>query len=192
MTKGEIIQLIKDATGNMFRDRTISLHVEKIWDQYTAQIFMQNPNEHNFYTKSYPDVQVVPVSNTNAIAYSLLPERIVQINDTRKGCREITLLKSPDLKFVPITMLGRKIYPKLEVGYLDKTIGFEVMTDRVLYDKPMKDISVVNMRLCIPFSRWAITDDIPLPSGISSLIIDAAVSSIKGESVPLNVYHKPK
>ena len=192
MLKGEIIQLIKDATGNLFKDRTIGLHVEKIWDQYTGQIFLQNPNEHNFYTKSYPKVPVVPVSHSNTIAYSIFPERIVQINDTRKGCREITLSRSPDLKFVPITMLGRKIYPKLEVGYLDQTIGFEVLTDRVLYDKMPSSVTEVSMRLCIPFSRFQMFDDIPLPAGISSLIIDAAISSMKGESIPMNQYHKPK
>ena len=192
MLKGEIIQLTQDATGNLFRVRTIALHIEKVWDQYTGQIFLQNPNEHNFYTKIFPDVPVVPVSNTNAIAYSIFPERIVQINDVRKGCREITLSKSPELKFVPVSMLGRKIYPKLEVGYLDKTIGFEVMTDRVLYDKIPSSIQKVTMRLCIPFSRWQMTDDIPMPSGISSLIIDATIASMKGESIPMNQYHKTK
>jgi hypothetical protein len=187
MLVGAILQLVKDGSGNQFRERTIALHAEMVWETYIGQLFGQNPEQLNFYTKSFV-VPVVPKDDENSIAYSILPKRIVQVRDAKKGVREITYTKNPGLKFVPVTLLQRKIYPEMEVGAVDDTVGYEVMTNKVLYDNIDPAIKEVQMRLCLPFSQWDINDDLPLPEGIAALIIQETISSMKGEGVQPNMY----
>ena len=81
---------------------------------------------------------------------------------------------------------------KMEVGAVDKTVGYETITDRVLYDNIDPDVKEVQMRLCLPFSQWEMTDDIPMPEGVASLIIESTIASVKGEAIEPNVFKKQR
>lgn len=181
MRKDAYIQLVKDATGNQFKDRTIAVQIGMALEQLWGQVWAKDPNQLDQYTKDF----TVPVTGN----YVKFPKRIVQFKDLKKGCRSISTTDGTTVQFVPVSLLGRKIYPSINTG--DTSIGFEVKTDRAIFDNLPDEIKEVVVSLVIPFDQFEMTDDIPAPSGVNELIVQFAVDSLLGKGVPLSIFKTP-
>ena len=182
MLKGEYIQLVKDGTNNRFKDRTIAIHIGLVLEQMLGQLYQAHPEQLDFYTKSF----IITVNKTGKSPYILFPKKIMHFSDLKKGCRSINTTGDTSVQFVPVSLLGRKIYPAINTG--DTSIGFEVKTDRAIFDNLPDEITEVVASLVIPFNQWDLTDDIPSPSGVNELIIQFAIDSLNGKDIPVNIH----
>jgi hypothetical protein len=185
MLKSNYIQLVKDGTGNRFKDRKIAVHLGLVFEQLLGQLYTAHPDELDFYCKDF----TVPVEKNDQFSYATFPRRIMHFSDLKKGCRSINTSGDVSTQFVPVSLLGRKIYPSINVG--DKTIGFEVKTNKAIFDNLPAEIKEVVLSLVIPFDQWEMTDDIPTPSGMNEIVIQFAIDSLNGKEIPLNIHKTP-
>lgn len=185
MLKKEIIDLVKDAAGMRFGDRTVMHHVGLAFEQVIGQLFKQNPNQLDFFTKDY----TVPVVHVSPRPYSLLPERIIQFSDTSAGVRRILYTDDDNIDFVPVPAYYFQLEDNLDVGCVDTSVGYYVRINKVEYSNSMpRVIKDVRMELVIPFSQYADNDDLPLPAGASENILAMALSTLRKETPETNVH----
>jgi len=182
MLKSFYIQEVKDATENQFKERTIAVKIGAVIEQLLGQLFSAHPDQLNFWTQDF----IVPVTRSGKSSYALFPKRVIHFSDLKKGCRSINTEGDNSVQFVPVSLLGRKIYPTINTG--DTSIGFEVKTDRVIFDNLPDEIKNVVLSLVIPFDQYLLTDDIPAPSGVNETIIQMTVQALTGKEVPINIH----
>lgn len=184
MRKSEYIQLVKDGVGTMFKDRTIAIHIGLVFEQVFGQVYASDPQQLDFYTKEY----TCSVIDEKPYPYVMLPKKIVHFKDLKKGVRSVCYPHDTEIRFVPVSGVGQKVYAKL-TGGIDKSIGFEVKTNKVFLERK-PDGDELTLSLVIPFQEWDMEDDIPAPSGMAENIIQMAISSVKGEGIPQNIHKK--
>jgi hypothetical protein len=185
MLKNQIIQLVKDGSQNRFKDRTCALHIGLIWEQMLGQLYSAHSEELDYYTTPLK-AQVV---RNGKNVYALFPKRAIHFSDLKKGCRSINTEGDVTVQFVPVSLLGRKIYPSINTG--DKSIGFEVKKDRAIFDNLPDEINEVVLSLVLPFDVYDGNDDVPMPSGVNELIIQFAIDSLNGKDIPINIHKTP-
>jgi hypothetical protein len=185
MLKSEYIQLVKDGTNNRFKDRTIAVHLSLIFEQLFGQLYTNSPEQIDQYTTDF----TIPVTRNGKVAYIIFPKQVVHFKDLKKGCRSINTTGDSTVQFVPVSLLGRKIYPTINTG--DTSIGFEVKTDRAIFDNLPDEIKDVSASLVVPFSQHELTDNVPAPSGVNELIIQFAIDSLNGKDIPVNIHKSP-
>ncbi len=185
MLKNQIIQLVKDGSQNRFKDRTCALHIGLVWEQMLGQLYSAHSDELDFYATPLKS-QVV---RTDKNVYAVFPKRAIHFSDLKKGCRSINTTGDVSVQFVPVSLLGRKIYPTINIG--DKSIGFEVKKDRVIFDNLPDEIKEVILSLVIPFDQFANDEDVPMPSGVNDLVINFAIDSLNGKDIPINIHKTP-
>jgi len=185
-TKAQLIQLVKNAIGDQNRDRLVAFHLGMVFEQLLGQVYGRDPEQLNYYCQDF-DCHIYQKGTMN---YVLFPKKVIHFSDLKKGCRAISYTDDSSLRFVPVSLLGRRIYPSINTG--DKSIGFEVKTDRAIFDNLPAAIKEVTLSLVIAFNQYANDDEIPLPSGISETLIQMAVASMKNEQVPINIHKTPK
>ena len=186
MLKGQIIQACKDGSENKFHDRTVALHVGMIWEQLLGQLYSSHPEELDFYTTPLK-AEVIRDGKT---AYALFPKRAIHFSDLKKGCRSINTEGSTEVQFVPVSLLGRKIYPAINIG--DKSIGWETKKDRAIFDNLPDEINEVILHLVMPFDEYGMLEDVPMPSGVNETIIQMSIASLTGKEVPINIHKTPQ
>ena len=187
MIKGKMTDLIKDATGNKFKDRTINLHIENAWNTVVGQLFKSDPSSFDLYVKSY----TIPVTPSKPRPYITLPVRTIETNDTANGVRRIFYADDDDLSFVPIPASGAQFYSLLNLDTIDDSIGYLVKSQIVEFWNMPSIVKEVRVEIVPAWDEYADTDDIPLPSGVANLIIQQAVATLSNQPVETNIY-KPK
>jgi hypothetical protein len=185
MRKSQWIDLIKDATGTKFQDRTIALHIEMAQNTVLGQIFRSDPGQLDFFTRQY-EADVVPGDRP----YALLPKRIIQNVDLANGVRRIYPVGSNAIMFIPMPSFGHSVFSEVGLDNVDDSCGYEVKTDRVMFWNLRYPITRVLMELVVPFSDWDDTDDFPIPIGTADQITQLAISTFKGQSKETNIYKK--
>jgi hypothetical protein len=187
MLKKELIDLVKDAAGLKYSDRTVMHHIGIAFEQVIGQIFRQNPGQLDFFTKDY----TVPVVHVPPRPYSTLPERIIQFSDTSAGVRRILYLDNDDIDFVPVPAYYFQLEDNLDVGSMDSSVGYYVRSSKIEYSKSMPlAVKEVRMELVIPFSQYSDNEDFPFPAGAGENVIAMALSTLKSEVPETNV-NKP-
>ena len=182
MRKSFYIQQVKNGTDNQFQERTIAVTIGAIFEQLLGQLYASRPEQLDFWTSNFK----VTVSRSGKYSYALFPKRIIQFTDLKKGCRSINTEGDTSVQFVPVSLLGRKIYPTINTG--DKSVGFEVKTDRVIFDNLPDEINELVLSLVIPFDEYNFSDDIPAPSGVNETIIQMSIQALTGKEVPINIH----
>ena len=173
MRKDQFIESVQANAGLRYRDRTIALHIENAINTALGQIFNKDPNQWDMFSKPF-EADVV----SGIRPYALLPERIIQTPDLAKGVRRIYAMGSDELVFVPIPSFGHQLFAEVGLDQVDDSVGYEVKSDRVRFFNLRFPIKTVLMDLVIPFSRWGVSDDFPIPSGTANMITDMAVKTL--------------
>lgn len=187
MLKKELIDLVKDAAGLKYSDRTVMHHIGLAFEQVIGQIFRQNPGQLDFFAKDY----TVPVIHVSPRPYSTLPERIIQFSDTSNGVRRILYTGNDDIDFVPVPAHYFQLEDNLDVGSVDSSVGFYVRSNKVEYSKSLpRAVTEVRMELVIPFSQHSDNDDFPFPAGASENILAMALATLRKETPETNVNKK--
>jgi len=187
MLKGKMTDLIKDATGRKFGDRTVSLHTETAFDTVVGQLFARDPNQWDIYCQPF----TVDVANVKPRPYAILPKRIIQTPDVANGVRRIFSTNDDGLDYIPMPYNGFQFYGELKLDDVDDSVGYAVRADRVEFFNMPAITKQVRMELVLPWSEWDDAQDIPLPSGVANMIIQQAVATLSNQPVETNIY-KPR
>jgi len=184
MIKDKLIDLVKDATGNRYRDRTVGIWLELAFGTVIGQLFKNDPAQYDLYTKSY----VVPVVQQKPRPYSVLPVRIIETSDMANGVRNIFSTEDDDLDFVPMPLNGFSFYNAVKLDDVTDSVGYSVKGGIVEYWNMSSAVTSVRMELVRAFSEWDGSEDIPLPSGTENIIVSQAIQMITSQKPETNIY----
>jgi len=178
MIKEKLVQLVADAVGEKFALRTVALHIENAYNTIVGQVFVQNPNQLDFYAKPY---EADVVDN-----YALFPVPVIQNADNAKGCRSIHDLKNT-MRFYAIPVYA--LDSSSDVTRLPDFVFYAVRSDRAEFLNLPKMVKKVLMSLVVPFSEWGDKEDLPIPSGVADNIVALAIQTLNAETqVHSNAY----
>jgi hypothetical protein len=186
MTKGQIIAQIQLALGIEFHSRTIAAYIDQAFNQVVGQLFRQNPNQYDFYAKSYT-IDVVQQCPTS---YALLPVAIIQTPDNAQGIRQVYSTGENNLDFVPVPKFWFQLGKKLIAGKVMKQIGYFPKTDRIEFMNIPTAVTQVRAELVRPFTAYDDDEQVPLPDGSADMIIQMVFQMMNKEQVKTNIYKK--
>ena len=184
-TKAQIVEQIKVALGMDFGNRTVAMYIDQSFNTVAGQLFKQNPNQYDFYAKTY----IIPITHAHPHSYAILPVPVIQTTDNANGVRQIYPMCEDELAFAPMPKSGHQIYNKLTVGKVCKVVGYNLKTDRIEFLKNLPDdIKEVKAELVRPFSAYDDEEEVPLPDGSADLIIQMVMQMMNKQDVKTNIY----
>ena len=145
--------------------RRIELDITNAFNKIFFDAFKKFPSNLDRYAKPYKNVAVQYDSSTSTY-YSVLPVPVIQFPTVGDGIRRISTMRGKDVEFVPIQQKDENLLKGSEWGELSDTAGYYLSGATVYYDERFDPIiTAVKMDLVIPFTEYAMTDDVPVPAG---------------------------
>jgi hypothetical protein len=196
MTKKAVIELIIkrckdiDSTGQ-FNPLYVESFCDNVWQEFIIAMNSSKEVDFTFYSKMYPAVSVT-YDTTTKYYYSELPETIINIPSIGSGIASIRQVNSFDAYFIPVSETDFSLLFSQEAYRIGGDIYYFTTYDTVYFSDSMtSDIAAsgVDMRLIIPFSKYNLDEEVPLPSLKDTLFIDAVVQRIIG-TPPTNTTNK--
>lgn len=196
MTRKAILELLKirvkqaDATGQ-YPIQYIEGMCDMVWESWCAASTNSPNQDFNFFTKLYP---AVAVTEDTASGYysSVLPEQILKLERVGDGVMSINQVNSLDNDFKPVTEVNFRLMKGQEVARTGSDIYYYVTYNSVQYNESMDSYiadSGVDMRLSIPFSKYDLDEELPLPSG-KGLEFTTAVLNLTVGTPSVNLTNK--
>lgn len=196
MTRKALLELIGhrmksvDST-EQFPVRYIEGICDITWASWCTDSANDKNQDFNFFTKSYPAVTVTLDSGSGYYS-STLPEQALKLPRVGDGVISVNQINSMDNDFKPISEKNFRLMRGQEVNRTGTDIYFYVTYDTVFFSESM-DASIassgVDMRLSIPFSKYTLSEELPMPSGKELEFISAVVNLIQG-TPPTNLTNK--
>ena len=187
MTKEQIIQLLKDTAGLDFGDRTVALHFTSCFSSVVGQLF-RDTNQWSFYTKQ------ITLTVKNRVAKLTVP--IMQFAANSKGVVRIYPTGAEDsclpddTEFIP--MPSYALHSGADANNISSFVFYVVTAIDVRFNKSLpKAVTELYADCVLEFSAYENTDQVPLPSGVAQMIVDATIVSLKGDIAFKDLY-KPK
>lgn len=186
MIRKAMIELIKtrcnrlDKTGK-FHDRYIEGACDVIWQTMAYQFYENALIDPNLYAKKYSPVTVSVDAGGNY--YSNLPEVILNLPRINSGILRINKSSNKEFEFVPISERHFTFMQSQEIFQIGTKIYFYNDKDIVYYSDAMTPLiasSGVEMLLCIPFSKFDLEEELPIPANQGATFISSVVELIFG------------
>jgi hypothetical protein len=181
MQKDKYIELIRTGVfgGKATSDRLyqadprrIELDITSALNNIFFDAFKKSPSNLDRYSRPYKNV-AVSYDSTTSTYYSILPVPVIQFPTVGDGIRRISTMKGKDVEFVPIQQKDENLLKGSEWGELSDTAGYYLSGSTVFYDERFDSIiTEVKMDLVIPFTEYAMTDDVPIPSGKDLAVVN--------------------
>lgn len=196
MTRKALLELIKHRVKS--KDSTEQFPIQYIegvcdvtWASWCADTSNINNQDFNFFSKMYPAVPVT-INTGSELYFSVLPETILKLNRVGDGVMSINQVDARDNDIKPISEKDFRLMKGQEVDRTGSDIYFYVTYDTVFYSDSMTTniaFAGVDMRLVIPFSKYGLDEEIPLPAGKELEFIKAVIEVISG-TPPTNLTNK--
>jgi hypothetical protein len=194
MTRKALIELIKLRLKNVdsteqFHPRFIEGVCDLVWASWCSASTVSASQDVNFYTKLYDGVEV---DVDGEFFYSVLPSPILNLDRIGGGVISINQINARDNDFKPIREKDFRLMKGQEVNRTGTDIYYYVTYDHVYYGGSMTDEIAedgVDMRLSIPFSKYDLSEELPLPSGKEMEFVQAAINILVG-TPPTNLTNK--
>jgi hypothetical protein len=148
-----------------------------VWEQMALQLIKGSGDHENFYSKEYSPVTVT-LDATTGRYYSDLPEMVV-----RDGIDRISQIGSRDNDIIPISDSDFRHMASLEVYQVGGNIYYYYDYYRVYYGESMTSAIAavgVTMDLIIPFSKFDIDEQLPMPQVAEASFVDAVIGYLSG------------
>ena len=195
MTRRAIIELIKYRLKNVdsteqFAPQYIQGVCDLVWSSWSTESLLDDRNDPNFFTKKYDAVAVT--EGADEYYSSSLPEKILALTRVGGGVLSINQINAKDNDFKPVLERDFRLSKGQEVARTGSDIYFYVTFDSVFYNESMtSDIasSGVDMRLAIPFSKYGLEEELPMPSGREAEFVESVVNMLMG-TPPTNLSNK--
>lgn len=181
-----MIELIKtrckrlDKTGQ-FHDKYIEGMCDMVWQSLAYQFYESAIVDPKMYSKNYDSVAVSIDSNGNY--YSTLPEVILNLPRTNSGILRINKNANKEFEFVPISERHFTFMQSQEVYQIGTKIFYYNDKDIVYFGDSMTALiaaSGVDMQLCIPFSKFGLDEELPIPANQGAPFISSVIELIIG------------
>lgn len=190
MTRKALIELITQRLK--FTDSKTQFHplyvqgaLDLMWQQLCAESYNDDIQDINFYTKKYTAVTVVEDID-DELYYSDLPEEMIRLPRIGEGVISINQTNSRGSDFKPLRGKDFRLMTSQEVFRIGDDIYFYVGYNRIYYGQSMTDEIVssgVDIDMCIPFSKYDIDEELPLPAGQSNTLVKMAIEYLAGTPV---------
>ena len=175
MTAKEVVEFVRQTIigGDITAEKNSYLHPQRIkyfissaFNTIYYNTFKKDPSELDYYARNFTGV-LIQYDTVRDVYYSDLPKPIVQF-PLGEGIRKIGMLQGKVVNFVPTTIGEADLVNGTILSLMSKEIGY-ISTDnkRVEYRNfdPYLGIKEVYMSLVIPFTEYAPTDWVSIPSG---------------------------
>lgn len=182
MKKEEIIEVVSanPKIKEGLTPQMVEKYIEFAFNQILFDTFRMAPSNMDIYRKTYKNIDVVKDSDTN-VYYSMLPAPVAILPERSNGVR-IQSMQGVGTDFVPVEEDSMDVFDGLEVGQVDKTMGYIVRTDRVEYYNFDSTISSVRLRMVVPFSAYDYDDNINIPMGKDEQFIQLVISFLLNQN----------
>lgn len=186
MTRQQYIELAQarlkriDSTGQ-FRFQYVEGAFDFVWQNSAFKHMGMASTDTNFYTKLYEAEPVL--QDAGGRYYSDLPEAIINLPRVSSGVVRIVQLNARDFDFAPISERDFTMMASQEVYQVGTTIYFYVNKDRIVYGDSMSSSIAsagVDMKLCIPFSKYDLDEELPMPAGQSEEFFASVINYLAG------------
>lgn len=166
-----------DMEGKYHRN-IVAINLEITLNDLYKDIFYKNVSDLDHWARTFENV-AVQYDSTRDLYYSTLPRSIVQLPE-RRGIRRISPMQSPEITFKPMGDNQKSMFMNLDVAEFGTDCWFSFDSDRVEYYNLPPDVTDVLMKLLIPFSEHADTDEFTIPSGFNDYVIETVVGKLLG------------
>jgi hypothetical protein len=190
MTKKAILELIQqrckgiDETGQ-FSPLYLQGYCDQVWQEFVAGMNKSQYVDKSFYSKEYV-IASIDGDSTDGY-YNDLPETIINLPRTGSGVASIRLPGSFSNYLSPVTEDDYKHMQSQEVYRQADDIVFYLSYDRIFYAGAITGTIASNgvvTRLIIPFSKYNMNEELPLPVMMEIQFIDAVVERVIGTPSP--------
>lgn len=195
MTRKALLELIqirlkREDSTEQFPLQYIQGMCDIVWASWCTQ-FINSPNQDShFFSKLHAAVTVT--IGADGYYTSTLPEQILKLDRIGDGVMSINQINARDNDFKPVKERDFRLMKGQEVARTGSDIYYYVTYDTVVYNESMTASiasSGVDMMLSIPFSKYDLTEELPLPSGMEMEFVGAALDLLLG-TPPTNLTNK--
>ena len=187
MKKKELVQLVMTATDMLFGNRTVAMHLGNAFNSVVGQLFARDLNQYQFYTKR------ITIDVLNRVTTLTIP--LIQTGGNAKGVIRIMPTGSDsaclpdDTEFYPMPAFALR--SSTDANSMRMFVFYTVTASTVRFNKSLpKEVTELVADVVPEFHAYLDNDFIQLPQGVAQMIVDAAVSSLKGDPSHANIYKK--
>lgn len=159
--------------------------LDTVWQEMCVKTFNTDIQDINYYTKLYTAVAVV-TDIENELYHSDLPVEMIRLPRIGEGIISVNQVDSRSADFKPIRESDFRLMTSQEVFRVGTDIYWYTRYDKVYYGESMTSniiASGVDMYICIPFSEYDLDEELPLPGGMASTLIEMAVQFLMGTPI---------
>ena len=193
MTKAEITELVKGylSGGSTTQDmmhkvdaRRLQLYIAAAYQDILYEVFRISTEGLSLYARTYDGIAVAQDGTTDVYT-ATLPKPIIQFPGVAQGVRRISIEDETTLDFVPLDASEFENFSMLDAGNttICDSIGY-CLRDNLLVEffnfPNSRSGDLLRMDLIIPFNEFDSTDEVFLPSGKASVLIQGVVSLLTG------------
>ena len=193
MTKAQIIELVRNhiSGGSVVSDllhktdpRVIELYVAAAYQDIVYEVFRTDQSGLSLYAKSFMGVEVAADAVTG-LYMSELPEAIIQLPGVASAVRSVRFDTGIELVFVPLEADLMESMKMLDSGdyKINPTIGYCLRGTNSIEFMNFPEASAdetLRIDLVIPFTAFSDAEEVHLPSGKASALIEAVIGLLTG------------
>jgi hypothetical protein len=182
MKKEEIIEVVSanPKIKEGLTPQMVEKYVEFAFNQILFDTFKMAPSNMDIYRKTYKNIAIEKDEDTNTY-YSMLPAPVAILPERSNGVR-VQSMQGINTDFVPVEEDSMDVFDGLEVGQVDKTMGYIVRSDRVEYYNFDSSISSVKLKMVVPFSSYDYEEDINIPMGKDEQFIQLVITFLLNQN----------
>lgn len=193
MTKDQFIEIIKGRlTGGVsspdldekYHPRRIELLASMAFKEAVYSAFNKRMDEKDLYTRRYKVSISKEEEEEGGEYFSTLPVGIMELPDNA-GVHKISSLDGV-LSFHPVPRLADDVFSNLEVVKVDPSPSYHMEYNKIVYrfnDWKHFKLKNVFMWLVLPLESYEGTDELVIPAGRESLIMNFVFESL-GKQLP--------
>lgn len=180
MTKKEFINVILTRiNGGSFgidvfkkvHPKILSTYIELALNDAMFNIFKMKPNNYDSYSTWFTDVEVEPY--IMGIYRSNYPTPLLQNVSKANSIRRIVPTEDwESVIFLPSTPTEAAQIQRLGTATRNGVVSYVTQIDYITYYNMNKNIVKVNILAFKPVSEYNMEDELPLPAGASSYVLD--------------------
>jgi len=187
MTRNALIELVQRRlkftdSKKQFPALYVQGAMDIAWQQIIYQTYDEDFQDINFYTKKFSPVAVVE-DVEDELYYCDLPEEMIRLPRIGEGVIAVNQLDSRDSDFKPLREQDFRLMSSQEVFRVGGEIYYYVGYKRIYFGESMTNeiaITGVEIDMCIPFSKYDLDEELPLPSGQSNVFVEMTLNYLAG------------
>ncbi len=196
MTRKAVIELIKQRlksvdTSEQFPFQYIEGMCDMVWETWCSQSALDKNQDTGFFSKMYP-AEAVALDSGSGYYSTTLPEQILKFTNVGSGVISVNQINAIDNDFKPVSERDFRLMKGQEVARTGSDIYYYVNYAEIRYNESMTSSIAalgVDLRLSIPFSKYLLTEELPMPSGRAMEFVGSVIELIQG-TPPVNLTDK--